>query len=62
MLGEIDGIGSMHAAALLRHFGTTSALFAASEEELMAVRGIGPTRAAAIRDSNGGTWRRSDKD
>lgn len=54
MLLEIRGIGGTHAAALLRHFGTISALFAASEEELTEVPGIGPTRAAAIREANGG--------
>jgi DNA ligase (NAD+) len=52
----IRHVGSAAAELLARHFGTLDALARASEEEIMAVRGIGETIAVGVhayfRDSN----------
>ncbi len=45
----LPGIGVEVAHRLLAHFGTPSAIFAAGEDELRAVEGIGPRRARRIR-------------
>jgi DNA ligase (NAD+) len=45
----IPQVGEATAAALARHFGDVRRLLAASEEELMAVRDIGPESAREIR-------------
>ncbi|MBQ1290716.1 MAG: NAD-dependent DNA ligase LigA [Lachnospiraceae bacterium] len=45
----IPGIGAATARVLIRHFGNTDAIGAASEEELAAVEGVGPVLAGAIR-------------
>src|SRR4029453_17693018 len=44
----IPQVGEATATALAQHFGTLTALMAASEEELTAVRDVGPEVAAAI--------------
>jgi DNA ligase (NAD+) len=44
----IRQVGEATATALARHFGTLAALMAASEEDLTAVRDVGPEVAAAI--------------
>jgi DNA ligase (NAD+) len=44
----IRQVGEATATALAQHFGTLAALMAASEEELTAVRDVGPEVAAAI--------------
>ncbi len=49
-LTRIEGIGEKKAGALLRHFGSVSALKSASEEEIAAVKGLGARDAKAIRD------------
>jgi len=46
----IPQVGETTAEALARAFGGIVALAAASEEELTAVEGVGPTVAAAVRD------------
>jgi DNA ligase (NAD+) len=45
----IRQVGEATARDLALHFGTLEALFAASEEELLQVRDVGPVVAAAIR-------------
>ena len=45
----LPGIGVEGARRLLAHFGSAAAIFAASEDELRAVEGIGPGRAGRIR-------------
>ncbi|MFC7196504.1 helix-hairpin-helix domain-containing protein [Halosimplex aquaticum] len=49
MYGCIDGVGPTTAAALYEAFPTVESLLAADESELLAVEGVGATRAAAIR-------------
>ena len=46
---SLPGIGVGGARRLLAHFGSAAAIFAASEDELRAVEGIGPGRARRIR-------------
>ncbi|MCX7022484.1 MAG: NAD-dependent DNA ligase LigA, partial [bacterium] len=46
----IPQVGETTAEALARAFGSVAALAAATEEELTAVEGVGPTVAAAVRD------------
>lgn len=48
-LSLADYIGAKKLAALLAHFGTTSAVLAADETELRRVPGVGPIIAATIR-------------
>ncbi len=45
----LPGCGASTAKALLGHFGSVRAIFAASEDELRAVKGVGPKTAATIR-------------
>ena len=47
-LTAVDGIGPAKAKALLAHFGTMTALRAASEEEIAAVRGISAKNASDV--------------
>lgn len=47
---QLPGIGPKTAHALLERFGSLGALFAADEEALRAVPGMGPRRARAVRD------------
>ncbi|WP_396668415.1 excinuclease ABC subunit UvrC [Microbacterium sp. R86528] len=49
VLAEVPGLGEARIKALLRHFGSVAALKRASEEEIVALPGIGPSLAAAIR-------------
>ena len=44
----LPGVSDVGARRLLAHFGTLGAVFAASEQELRAVAGFGPVRAAAL--------------
>jgi ERCC4-type nuclease len=44
----LPGISTVGARRLLEHFGSLTAVFAAGEPELRAVRGVGPVRAAAL--------------
>jgi ERCC4-type nuclease len=53
MYGCIDGVGPGTAKALYEAFPTVASLAAATEEELLAVEGVGERRAAAIRDALG---------
>ncbi|GGA56894.1 UvrABC system protein C [Pseudoclavibacter endophyticus] len=48
VLSEVPGLGPARIRALLRHFGSVTRLRAASEAELGAVPGVGPTTAAGI--------------
>ena len=48
VLAEVPGLGDTRIKALLRHFGSVSALKNATAEEITALPGIGPTLAAAI--------------
>jgi ERCC4-type nuclease len=48
VLGCLPGISTVGARRLLEHFGSLRAVFAAGEAELLAVRGIGPVRAARL--------------
>ncbi|MGB3374376.1 MAG: excinuclease ABC subunit UvrC [Microbacterium sp.] len=48
VLGEIPGLGESRIKALLRHFGSVTALRAATVEQICEVSGIGPTLAASI--------------
>ena len=47
-LRKIQGLGVARARMLLEHFGSIQALMAAGEEEIAAVKGIGPGLAHAI--------------
>ncbi|WP_226011461.1 helix-hairpin-helix domain-containing protein [Halomicrobium salinisoli] len=51
MYGCIDGIGPETASRLYEAFPTVESLLAASREDLEAVDGVGPRRAAAIDDA-----------
>lgn len=48
VLGALPGVSSVGARRLLDHFGSLSAVFAASYDELLEVRGIGPIRARTL--------------
>jgi excinuclease ABC subunit C len=48
-LDEVNGIGAKSRTALLRHFADVAHVFAASDEELLAVRGITRRQVAALR-------------
>jgi excinuclease ABC subunit C len=48
VLTEVPGLGDTRIKALLRHFGSVSALREASPEEITALPGIGPALAEAI--------------
>ena len=48
VLTEVPGLGDARIKALLRHFGSVTALKNASPDEIMALPGIGPTLAEAI--------------
>ena len=48
VLAEVPGLGDARIKALLRHFGSVSALKEASPDEITALPGIGPTLAEAI--------------
>lgn len=48
VLSCLPGISTVNAGRLLEHFGSLRAVTAASEQELRAVRGIGPVRAAEL--------------
>jgi ERCC4-type nuclease len=48
LLGSIPGISVMTARALLRRFGTVSAVVAASPTDWMTVKGVGERRAKAL--------------
>ncbi|KZE90731.1 excinuclease ABC subunit UvrC [Microbacterium sp. TNHR37B] len=48
VLSEVPGLGDARIKALLRHFGSVSALRAAPPEEITQVPGVGPALAAAI--------------
>jgi len=48
VLSEIPGLGDSRIKALLRHFGSVTALRAATVEQICEVSGIGPTLAATI--------------
>ncbi len=48
VLAEVPGLGDARIKALLRHFGSVSALKNASADEITALPGIGPTLAEAI--------------
>ncbi|MDT0157485.1 excinuclease ABC subunit UvrC [Microbacterium sp. ARD32] len=50
VLSEIPGLGEARIKALLRHFGSVTALRAASSEEIRQVKGIGPALAEGIRE------------
>lgn len=48
VLTEIPGLGDVRIKALLRHFGSVTALKAASPDEISALPGVGPALAASI--------------
>jgi len=52
-LSNIKKIGPVHAKSLVGHFGSASAIFAASQYELENLEGIGSVRAGAIARFNG---------
>ena len=47
-LEDIKGIGASKAAALLKHFGKISSIKEATQDELLAVRGISAENAKTI--------------
>ena len=49
ILESLPGVSDVIAQALLAHFGTVEAVMTASEEQLMAVPGLGRTKARRIR-------------
>ncbi|MCQ1956688.1 excinuclease ABC subunit UvrC [Arthrobacter sp. zg-Y826] len=49
LLDDVPGLGPSKRQALLKHFGSVKKLRAATEEELLAVPGIGPAMAANLR-------------
>jgi len=49
VLSEIPGLGEARIKALLKHFGSVTALRAASAEQITEVAGIGPALAESIR-------------
>jgi excinuclease ABC subunit C len=48
VLSEVPGLGDARIKALLRHFGSVTALKNASPEEITALPGIGPKLAESI--------------
>jgi len=48
VLGEVPGLGQARIKALLRHFGSVTALRGAAPEEIAQLPGIGPKLAAAV--------------
>ncbi len=48
VLSCLPGVSTVGARRLLAHFGSLAAVTAATEDELRAVRGIGPVRAALL--------------
>jgi ERCC4-type nuclease len=48
VLGCLPGVSTVGARRLLDHFGSLAAVFAADEDQLRAVTGVGPIRAAAL--------------
>jgi excinuclease ABC subunit C len=48
VLAEVPGLGEARIKALLRHFGSVSALKRATPEEIAQLPGVGPKLAAAI--------------
>jgi Fanconi anemia group M protein len=57
LVATLPGIGPVCARRLLQRFGSLAALVAASEQELRAVRGIGPTRARTLAALFGHAYR-----
>jgi len=55
---SIRHVGPTAAQALAREFGSVAAIEAASEEELSAVEGVGPTIAASLREWLAVDWHR----
>src|SRR5437764_4806855 len=55
---SIRHVGPTAAQALARHFGSIDAIEAASEEELAAVDGVGPTIAASLKEWFAVDWHR----
>lgn len=53
---SIRHVGPVAARALCDHFGSLSAIFAASLEELSAVEGVGQTLAQSIQDWHAESW------
>ncbi|GAA0496857.1 excinuclease ABC subunit UvrC [Microbacterium aurantiacum] len=49
VLAEVPGLGDARIRALLRHFGSVTALRGATEEQIAELPGIGPKLAASIR-------------
>ncbi|MDQ0612519.1 excinuclease ABC subunit C [Microbacterium sp. W4I4] len=49
VLSEIPGLGESRIKALLRHFGSVTALRSATVDQISEVSGIGPTLASSIR-------------
>lgn len=52
-LEDVSGIGPGRRRELLRRFGSVKGVRAASDDELLAVRGVSPTLVAALRDHLG---------
>jgi excinuclease ABC subunit C len=48
VLAEVPGLGPARIRALLRHFGSVTALREAGPDEIAGLPGIGPTLAAAV--------------
>jgi len=55
---SIRHVGPTAARALAQHFGSIEAIAAASQEELAAVEGVGPTIAEAVREWFAVDWHR----
>jgi ERCC4-type nuclease len=53
MLAAVPGISVRNARALLGHFGTVAGVVAAGYDAWLTVPGIGPARAAALREALG---------
>jgi len=51
IVSGLPSVGPTTALTLLRHFGTAQAVFAASRDELLTVKGIGPNTADNIRQA-----------
>ncbi|WP_022880755.1 excinuclease ABC subunit UvrC [Gryllotalpicola ginsengisoli] len=51
VLGEIPGLGPSRVKQLLGHFGSVKRLREASVDDIAAVRGLGPSLAAAVHDA-----------
>lgn len=54
-LDSIRGIGPARRTALLKKFGSTAAILRASDDELLAVRGMTTTLISTIRTALGGS-------